>query len=118
MKGHHLSHWLTLAGLLLLALLLAVNLQGLQPASARLALGLLALGPLLALLLISLRGRPKWGTWAAVWMIPYFAVAVGEMLVRPPGLITLAWPALTILVFFAGLDATRRAEAKALAGRD
>ncbi|MCC5793909.1 MAG: hypothetical protein JJT85_04140 [Chromatiales bacterium] len=103
-----LSHWITLAGLVLLGLLMALRIAGMQPASARIAVALLALLPIAVLVLTSLRGDQKWGTWAAVWMIPYFAVAVGELLIQPLTPVTLAWPALTVVVFFAGLDASRR----------
>lgn len=102
------SHWITLAGLLALAGLMLMRVLALEPLPTRIAVGLLALLPLALLMLASIRGSAKWGTWAATWMIPYFAVALGEMLIRPLTPATLAWPLLTIIVFFAGLDASRR----------
>ena len=108
MKSRPLSHWLTLAGLLALAGLMLVRVLALELLSTRIAVGLLALLPLALLILASSRASPKWGTWAATWMIPYFAVALGEMLIRPLTPLTMAWPLLTIIVFFAGLDASRR----------
>jgi uncharacterized membrane protein len=108
MKPRARSHWITLAGLLALAGLMLARVMALEPLSTRIAVGLLALLPLGLLVLASGRDSPKWGTWAATWMIPYFAVALGEMLIRPLTPATLAWPLLTVVVFFAGLDASRR----------
>ena len=108
MNSRPLSHWITLAGLLGLAGLMLVRVLALELLATRIAVGLLALLPLVLLALTSGRRSPKWGTWAATWMIPYFAVALGEMLIRPLTLVTLAWPLLTMIVFFAGLDASRR----------
>lgn len=108
MRARPLSHWITLAGVLALAGLMLVRVLALDALSTRIAVGLLALLPLAVLALSSGRGSPKWGTWAAAWMIPYFAVALGEMLIHPLTPASVAWPLLTIIVFFAGLDASRR----------
>lgn len=108
MSARPLSHWITLAGVITLAGLMLGRVLALELLSTRIAVGLLALLPLAVLALTSGRGSPKWGTWAATWMIPYFAVALGEMLIRPLSAATLAWPLLTVIVFFAGLDASRR----------
>jgi len=107
-NGRSTSHWITLAGLLVLALLMLIRIVGMEALSMRLAVGLLTVLPPLLLALASAWGSPKWGTWAAAWMIPFFAVSLGEMLLGPLTPATVAWPLLTLVVFFAGLDASRR----------
>lgn len=93
--GHHLSHWLTLAGLAAMVGLL------LYPAPATLTVVFAT--PLVILLIAGLRPPPKWGGWVAALLIPYFAGALGEAIAAPEGR-RVAW-AITILSVITFLSA-------------
>jgi hypothetical protein len=106
--------WFRMAqvGLALLALALVVDPPAGASAGAgvRLAIGLLCAAPLLALLGTSPRAGPRWGAWVAIVLVPYFALAVGGMLMMPADQRTLsvAFSGLVALVFLAGVAAARR----------
>lgn len=109
--GRPASWWLTWLVLVVLSawLLISPPAPRMADGSARLAIGLLCAAPLLLLLVTGLGRRPRWGAWVAVVMIPYLALGVGALLVTPSSRASQAvFSGLTVLAFFAGLDATRR----------
>ena len=101
MTAKPFSHWLAIAGLTVLALMLFV----------RLPLGWLQLTalPVVIILAWGLRSTGRWGGWAAVLMVPYVCAGVMDVLVTTdnrwqPILLTVS----AVLVFLAGLDSVRR----------
>jgi uncharacterized membrane protein len=65
--------------------------------------------PLACLFLAGLRPPRKWGGWAAVVMVPYFCIALGEVIANPAEYLTAALLAGgAMIVFFFALDFTRR----------
>jgi len=65
--------------------------------------------PLVLLLVTGLKPPPRWGGWVAVLMIPYFCVAVGELIANPARRpISTIIIGCTILITFAALDYVRR----------
>lgn len=103
-----------LAGLAGLAALAAMvtwsSLSGFgELAPDRLPAGLAALLPLALLIAAGLKPHYKWGLWVAVVMIPYFIVAVTNVLGDPSVRNThLVITVLTLLTFFAGMDFDRQ----------
>ena len=66
--------------------------------------------PLLCLFAAGLRPPRKWGGWAAVFMVPYFCIALGEVIANPAKFVSAALLAGgAMVVFFFALDYTRRA---------
>ena len=65
--------------------------------------------PLVVLLVTGLKPPPRWGGWVAVLMIPYFCVALGELIANPARRLTSAIIiACTMLILFAAMDFVRR----------
>lgn len=66
--------------------------------------------PLLCLFAFGLRPPRKWGGWVAVFMVPYFCIALGEAIANPAEFLTSALVAGgAIVAFLSALDYTRRA---------
>ena len=89
----------------------------LVPATAGLGLGpgrwltaLVLAGPPLAMGASGFRrGSPRWGQWVACLMVPYFVMAVAEVVAVPGGSrYGLAAALLSLAAFLLGLDAQRR----------
>jgi uncharacterized membrane protein len=102
---------LALLGLVILAgwLLVDPPADADASANARLVAGLFCALPLLILVAAWWRAGPKWGGWVAVVLVPYVTLAVGAVLVSPGGRLAAGlFALLTVVVFFAGLDAGRR----------
>lgn len=105
------SAQVAMGGLTLLAawLVLAPPADADSPAGTRLAVGLACALPLLILMAAWWRAGPRWGAWVAVVLVPYVTLAVGAVLVSPDGRLAAGlFALLTVVVFFAGLDAGRR----------
>lgn len=105
------SAWAALAGLVILSVwLLAVPPAGAATGTAgRLLVGLACALPMLILIAAWLRPSIKWGAWVAVVMVPYVTLAVGAALIAQENRVAaIAFAAVTVLVFFTGLDAGRR----------
>ena len=65
--------------------------------------------PLVLLLLTGLKPPPRWGGWVAVLMIPYFCVAVGELIANPARRPMSAMVIFcSLLIAFAAMDFVRR----------
>jgi uncharacterized membrane protein len=65
--------------------------------------------PLIVLFVTGLKPPRKWGGWVAAAMVPYFSIALGEVVADPterfvPGLLAGG----AMIVFFAALDYMRR----------
>lgn len=69
----HASHWIALGGLLILITVILLP----TPSVWRVILA----SPLIILLVTGLKPPPRWGGWAAVAMIPYLCIAIGEVIV-------------------------------------
>jgi len=69
------GHWLALSGI---AILIAVLLLP-MPSTWTLIVSV----PLIVLFVTGLQPPPRWGGWAAVTMIPYLCIAVGEAIADP-----------------------------------
>ena len=66
-------------------------------------------GPLMLLLVTGLKPPRRWGGWVAVMMIPYFCVAVGELIANPAMRTTSALiVGCTVLITVAAMDYVRR----------
>ena len=101
MPAGTLSRGIAMAGLLVMigALLLPVP----TPWSGTIAI------PLIALFLTGLKPPRKWGGWIAAAMVPYFSIALAEVIADPTGrLVTSLLAGGAMIVFFAALDFTRR----------
>ena len=65
--------------------------------------------PLVLLFLTGLKPPPRWGGWVAVLMIPYFCVAVGELIANPARRpISTMVICCSLLITFAAMDFVRR----------
>jgi len=65
--------------------------------------------PLFVLFVTGLKPPRKWGGWVAVAMVPYFAIALGEVIANPSGqFATSLLAGCTMIVFFSALDFSRR----------
>jgi len=65
--------------------------------------------PLVLLLVAGLKPPPRWGGWVAVLMIPYFCIAVGELIANPARrTISTIIICCTILITFAAMDFVRK----------
>lgn len=105
------SVWISLLGLAALTLWLLVTPPAGADAgvSVRLVIGAICAAPLVVLLATANADRHKWGVWVAVMMIPYVTFSVGSLLVSPGARMQGAlFAAVTVLTFFAGIDAARR----------
>jgi uncharacterized membrane protein len=95
------SRWIALGGL---AVLVAVILF---PAPR--LLNLIVAAPLIVLFFTGLKPPPRWGGWAAVAMVPYLCVSLGEAIVDPANRATYGFVVgCTLLVFFASMDFVRQ----------
>jgi len=65
--------------------------------------------PLIALCVAGLKPPRKWGGWVAVSMVPYFCIALGEVIANPTErFISSLLAGCAMIVFFAALDFMRR----------
>ncbi len=65
--------------------------------------------PLILLFATGLKPPRKWGGWVAAAMVPYFSVALGEVIANPASRIAASLLAGgAMIVFFAALDIGRR----------
>jgi uncharacterized membrane protein len=65
--------------------------------------------PLIALFMTGLKPPRKWGGWVAAAMVPYFCIALAEVVADPTGrFVTVLLAGGAMIVFFAALDFTRR----------
>ena len=101
MPAHALSRGIALAGLLVMISTLLLPVP--TPWSGMVSV------PLIALLAAGLKPPRKWGGWVAVAMVPYFCIALGEVIADPSGrFMTGLLAGGAMVVFFAALDFTRR----------
>ena len=65
--------------------------------------------PLILLCLTGLKPPRKWGGWVAAAMVPYFSIALGEVIANPASrIVTSLLAGCAMIVFFAALDIGRR----------
>ncbi len=65
--------------------------------------------PLIVLFVTGVRPPRKWGGWVAAAMVPYFCIALGEVIANPAGRFeTGLLAACAMIIFFAVLDFSRR----------
>jgi uncharacterized membrane protein len=65
--------------------------------------------PLALLFVTGLKPPPRWGGWVATAMIPYFCVAIGELIANPKMRLTSALiVGSSVVIIFAALDFVRR----------
>ena len=65
--------------------------------------------PLIILCLTGLKPPRKWGGWVAAAMVPYFCIALGELIANPASRLTTSLVAGgATIVFFAAIDIGRR----------
>ena len=94
------SRWLALTGLAALIALL------LWPPDAA---GMIGAAPLATLLLTGIGALSRWAIATAILMLPYFSYGIMEAITSPAGrLRAVVFSALTVAVFLAALDVTRR----------
>ena len=104
------SRYAASVSLLGLALILLPATSNLGEGSGRWLLSILLAAPPAVMAMFGFRGGSKrWGQWVACLMIPYFALALGEVIAVPGGSpYGLAASLLTAAAFLLALDAQRR----------
>ncbi len=97
--------------LALVVLAFAILAAALQTSRSGLLLAATTTLPLFGSAAWALRKRPRWGLWTAVLMIPYFSVALTDMLTDPGNRWTSGLIAtLAVLIFFIAIHVTRLAQ--------
>jgi len=101
------TRWIACGGLVVLGGAIIGPTLG-APAPATAVACAIAL-PLPVMVLTGLLRQPRWGIWTAVLMIPYFSVALTDMLTTPGNRWSSAAVAtVAVVVFFAAIDVARR----------
>jgi len=94
------SRTLALTGLVVLTVVILIAVRSVW--------ALLIIAPLIILLLSGLKPPRRWGGWAAVAMVPYLCVALGELIADPANRPTYSIiVGCTLIVFFAAMDFVR-----------